>query len=665
MGAKAVTGMAVNSGELVVRRSRGKSKDKNWRRAKDAPTAVIRLELDLTDRRLRHRVLAMFTAEFHLRRALQKMARSRVEAYCRAHRLRERVGLNKTQARFGLSRKAFEQASSEFVDRSRWLRRHLTKALAMHLADEVWETVDRHLFSDASGRRHGRPRTGGWFDSTRIPGRARSHTKDRVWESFRLVGTLNGHRAAFPARHPARALQQPQCMPAPPEPSVGGWWEHAGQLAVVFTGCGSDLILPVRLPESPDAQARLEHFLSKPQLWHKIDLARVQDRHAPGGWRVYAHLMVLGGGWISPEHAAARAAAPRDRVGGVDGNVSNLSVFSMPADPDTPAGLAGDQFRLTAQQRTAANQAAVNARRRQRALDRSRRNTNAGQYQPSKRQQSRADRRAAAGLPPKIIDTPGGARVADKAGRPKRAYWRDQLSGGYRTTRAQHAAASRSGSQAKHYRAADTARQIVAAHGPNLVVEHTNIRAWARLWGRGIELFSPGMLIAALKAECGTAGGRLLRAGTRQTALSQQCRCGLRQKKPLSQRTHSCPLCGLVGDRDLVSAAMATCVRLTDPDNPVTASIDEHVQAALAARLNVPGQREALTRSTAPTPAGSRSHAAVTAAARCRKATSGLCRAKEPTTRGPAVEPNAALWRQGHVAEPTASNPITGGWAGL
>ena len=37
--------------------------------------------------------------------------------------------------------------------------------------------------------------------------------------------------------------------------------------------------------------AHLAHFLADPSVWHKIDLLRVRDRRAPGGWRYYAHLV--------------------------------------------------------------------------------------------------------------------------------------------------------------------------------------------------------------------------------------------------------------------------------------------------------------------------------------------------------------------------------------
>lgn len=77
--------------------------------------------------------------------------------------------------------------------------------------------IDRHLFVDASGRRHGPPRIGSWWEFTRIPGRARSHTKTTTWETYRLVGTLDGHLAAY--RHPG--------LPA----AVNTAGQAAGQLA--------------------------------------------------------------------------------------------------------------------------------------------------------------------------------------------------------------------------------------------------------------------------------------------------------------------------------------------------------------------------------------------------------------------------------------------------
>ena len=69
------------------------------------------------------------------------------------------------------------------------------------------------------------------------------------------------------------------------------------------------------------------------------------------------------------------------------------------------------------------------------------------------------------------------------------------------------------------------------------------------------------------------------------TALSQHCLCGERVPKTLAQRTHDCPHCGLHADRDIVSAALAACVDLTDPDDPRTARVDYRLAHALRAWL--------------------------------------------------------------------------------
>jgi hypothetical protein len=73
------------SGEVVPRR-RGKSKAPNL--TYDGPVSVIRLELDVSDERLRRRVERQWAAVFQLRRALQRDAAARCRAYRAAHRER-------------------------------------------------------------------------------------------------------------------------------------------------------------------------------------------------------------------------------------------------------------------------------------------------------------------------------------------------------------------------------------------------------------------------------------------------------------------------------------------------------------------------------------------------------------------------------------------------
>ena len=150
------------------------------------------------------------------------------------------------------------------------------------------------------------------------------------------------------------------------------------------------------------------------------------------------------------------------------------------------------------------------------------------------RQQQRVQRRVAKGLTARHIGNPSGPRAARADGVPVRAYRRDTLSRHYQHMRAEHAAQSRAASQAKQARAREIAARIVATHGNTVTVEDCTISTWARLWGKRIALFSPGMLVTALAAECAATGGRLYRASTRTTALSQHCLCGARVPKTLA-----------------------------------------------------------------------------------------------------------------------------------
>ena len=572
---------------------------------------MIRLELDVSDARICLRLQRQWVAVFRLRRALQRDAAARCCAFwaARNERARDPKAL---RARLGLTRKGIEAAAKAHIEASGWMRHHMTKAIGLHVADEVWQTVDRHLFPDAAGRRCGPPRLGSWWTFTHIPGRARSHTKAcPVWETWRLVGTLNGHLDTY--RHPQLStwvtssdeaarqssagciLAQPARLPTPAKPASGSWWDHTGALAVVFTGLpGGDLVMPVRLPQGAGAWAHLLHFLTNPSVWHKIDLVRVHDRRAPGGYRYYAHLLTHQVGYQSASTQARRAEVPAGRRAGVDANVSNLSVASFPGLH--PAELAVEQVTVTPEQRGFAERAARRARVRRRAMDRSRRNSNPDQYGLSSRQQARAVRRARDGLAARYVGNPGGARAAGDDGAPLRSCRHDALSNAYRQTMADHAAEARARSQAKQARARGLAAQIVAVHGNRIVIEDCSVSAWTRLWGRRIQLFSPGMLIAALATECQASGGRVLRVAARTTALSQRCLCGQRVPKTLAERTHKCPKCGLQADRDIVSAALAACVQLADPDDPGTARVDYVLAHAL--RAGLASQQEARAQST-------------------------------------------------------------------
>ena len=603
MAAAITDTVTVISGDAAPRR-RGKSKARNF--TYDGPVSVIRLELEVSDVGVRRRLERQWTAVFRLRRALQRDAAARCRAYRAAHRERgaEPKGL---RDRLGLSRKGIEAAAKSHIERSRWMRDHLTKAIGLHVADEVWQMVDRHLFADSSGRRHGPPRIGSWWDFTRIAGRARSHTKaTSVWETYRLVGTLAGHLATY--RHPqlpaptsvaldaasqpagTSVLSQPAHLAAPVRPASGSWADHTGALTVVFTACRRGTWCCRCGCRRVRVSGRI-CVISWPirGIWHKIDLVRVRDRKAPGGWRYYAHLLVHQAGYQSLATRARCAQIPAGRRAGVDANVSNLALASFPIGH--PEQLLVDQITCTDEQQNAARRAAKRARARQRALDRSRRNTNPTQYSlgaPG----SPGSCRTANRLPPKQITNPSGPRHARADGAPLRAYRHDTLSRGYHRTRVDHAADARASSQAKRARAHQAAARVVATHGHSITVEDCTISTWARLWGKRIALFSPGMLMTALAAECAATGGTLHKAGTQSTAMSQHCLCGTRVPKTLAQRTHECPACGLRADRDIVSAMLACCVQLADPNDPRTARVDYRLAHALKAGFASQQERE-------------------------------------------------------------------------
>ncbi len=593
-------------GSTGEKRTRGPNRQTPWRRDPAAPVAVLRLALDVTDPLERGRLEEMFSACFSLRRALLHHARSCIAAYWAARHEREAKGAAVVRERLGLSRWAFEHAAYRHLDRAPHLRRRVTKALAMHIADSIWAVVERHLFCDATGHRLGVPRMGRWFNFLRIPGRARSHTRPRKWETFRLHGTLTGHRAAYTGTD--GRFVQPRHM----RPVAGPWWSHEGPLAMVFTGLpDGELTLPVRLPSAPSNQPILDYFLGDPSLWQKLDLARRRDPRAKGGWRYEGHLLVLKAPYASEATRQRRAGAAIEvatRAGGIDVNVSNITVVSHERGTD----LRVTRVERDAGERARARRITRQERRRQRRLERSRRAANAVQYELSKRQKERAARRSGAGRRP-VAEIPRGPRKARSDGQPLRAYRRDRLSAGYLRQRAAQAAAAASAAQARRDRARRIAATLVAQHGVQLVVEACDLGAWARRWGRALCAFSPGTLLGAIEREAGavSVSGGLRRVSTWTTALSQRCLCGQPVPKALSDRTHVCPRCGLVGDRDAVAAALAAFVQLREPAERDSAFIDFEAArrcASLAAsrrilrstvRSAAPGRQDAPSESTA------------------------------------------------------------------
>jgi hypothetical protein len=534
---------------------------------------VLRLALDTSDARQRTRIETMFEGAHAIRRAVQRVARNRCRAYWAAPHERAR-DVAATRERLGLSRKGLERAAWNHLDAAPHLRRFVTKALAQHIADGIWTAAERHMFRDGSGKRQGLLHVTPWFEFTRLPGRARSHTEKRKWETFRLHGTLAGHRAEYTDKR--GDFVQPRHLRAV---TSRAWWSYEGPLAIVFTGLADgSLVLPVRLPTAPSNQPALDYYLSDPSKWHKVDLVRRPDAHAAGGWRYEAHLSVLTEPYVSPSAVARRAKAALatlDRSAGIDVNVSNVTIASH----DTGRDVQVTRVERDEPQKAGDRKRAKRDRRRKRELERSRRAANRVQYQLSKRQEKRARRREAAGLRPVDV-IPQGPRKARADGVPLQAFRKDQLSASYRRTRTALAAEADAAARARRDHARQVAADVVATHGTQLVVEDTSIVAWAKTWGRALAALSPGMLVDAIDREARAVGalaggaGGVVRASTRTTALSQHCPCGARVDKRLSDRVHRCEACGLRGDRDAVAAVLASFTVLVERDNPRSAKVD-------------------------------------------------------------------------------------------
>ena len=545
---------------------------------------MLRLALDVSDPVRRSRIDSIFDAAYSLRRALQHDARDRSRAYWAATHERARDPAA-TRDRLGLSRKGLERAASDHVDRAPHVRRFVTKALALHLADSVWASAERHLFRDARGKRHGMLHIGRYYDFKRLPGRAKSHTTEHKWETFRLHGSLGGHRAAYTDR--SGDFVQPRHLRAV---ESDAWWSYDGPLAVVFSGlAGGTLVLPVRLPTAPSNQPILDHHLSDPSTWHKIDVVRRRDPNAAGGWRYEAHLMVLTEPYVSASAERRRAAvaiASADRTAGMDVNVSNVTIASH----DTGREMVLSRIAREAPEKASDHRRTRRERRRLRELERSRRANNRAQYKLSKRQEKHARRHAEAGR--RAVEMiPKGPRHARTDGVPLQSYKRDQLSASYRKGRAAQVADAAATTQARRDQARRIAARVVSTHGYQLVVEDTSIATWSRSWGRALAAFSPGTLVTAIDREARAvaklagANGGVSRAATFTTALSQHCPCGARVEKRLADRVHHCAACQLHGDRDAVSAVLASFVTLGRRGDPSSALVDYEVAREARAEI--------------------------------------------------------------------------------
>jgi hypothetical protein len=162
---------------------------------------------------------------------------------------------------------------------------------------------------------------------------------------------------------------------------------------------------------------------------------------------------------------------------------------------------------------------AAHIRRLQRKIDRSRRATNPGNYNPN-----------------------GTVKKGKKKWNSSKTY-----------LKICHAKASLERKLAAHRKSlhGELVNTILRT-GDTIKLEKLSYKAFQKLFGKSVGKRAPGMFVSHLTSKAERAG----------TKLSQTCQCGRVAKKKLSERVHRCE-CGVVAQRDLYSAFLA---KHTEPD---------------------------------------------------------------------------------------------------
>ncbi len=120
-------------------------------------------------------------------------------------------------------------------------------------------------------------------------------------------------------------------------------------------------------------------------------------------------------------------------------------------------------------------------------------------------------------------------------------------------------------------------------------LEHISYKALQKRYGNSVGESAPASLKASLFRTAEKLGGREELINTFQTRLSQTCLCGEVRKKALSERTHSCGSCGLVIDRDTLSAFLGCFTENSVRKEIISSSLD--LASARALEPVGPGKR--------------------------------------------------------------------------
>ncbi|MHB1755545.1 MAG: RNA-guided endonuclease TnpB family protein [bacterium] len=101
---------------------------------------------------------------------------------------------------------------------------------------------------------------------------------------------------------------------------------------------------------------------------------------------------------------------------------------------------------------------------------------------------------------------------------------------------------------------------IVLSKANIIKAEKLSYKSFQKNYSKSVRDKAPGMFMSILRRKAENAGGEVIEFPTNTTKLSQTCQCGIIVKKPLSQRWHVCPVCGVKAQRDLYSAYLGLFV---------------------------------------------------------------------------------------------------------
>ncbi len=243
-------------------------------------------------------------------------------------------------------------------------------------------------------------------------------------------------------------------------------------------------------------------------LRSRIKYVRLLRRKLNGKNRFYAQLICEGQPYRKEKHKIGSGTV------GLDIGPSNIAIAS-------DAEIVLERFCQALQSKQ------KEIRRLQRRMDRSRRATNPEHYQAN-------------GVPN------WGKRVWAKSKR-------------YQQTRARLAEVYRK--QAMHRKSlhGQLVNHILSL-GDQVNLEKLSYISFQKRFGKSVGFRAPGRFVSQLRRKAANAGVVVNEFATRTTKLSQVCVCGAIQKKPLSQRWHSCECGAGPIQRDLFSAWLARYV---------------------------------------------------------------------------------------------------------